>query len=42
MHNSLSQGCCMAPVLFNLHTCIVVERWLAKIKGEDGVGITVH
>ena len=32
----------MAPVLFNLYTCLVVERWLAKIEGEDGVGITVH
>ena len=28
MENRLRQGCCMAPVLFNLYTCLVVERCL--------------
>ena len=26
VENELRQGCCMAPVLFNLYTCLVVER----------------
>ena len=42
MQNGLRQGCCMVPVLFNLYTCLVVERWLAKLEGVDGTGITVH
>jgi len=42
VHNSLRQVCCMAPVLFNLYTCLVVERWLARIEGEYGVGKAVH
>ena len=42
VQNGLRQGCCMAPVLFNLYTCLAVEKWLAKIEGEDGIGITVH
>ena len=27
--NGLRQGCCMTPVLFNLYSCVVVERWHA-------------
>ena len=42
VQNGLRQGCCMAPVLFNLYTCLVVERWLAKLEGVDGTVITVH
>ena len=42
MQNGLRQGCCMVPVLFNLYTSLVVERWLAKLEGIDGTVITVH
>ena len=40
VENGLRQGCCMAPVLFNLYTCLVVERWLIRVEGV-GVGVTV-
>ena len=39
--NGLRQGCCMAPVLFNLYTCLAVERWQERLDGVAGVGITV-
>ena len=39
--NGLRQGCCMAPVLFNLHTCLTMERWSERVEGAEGVGITV-
>ena len=42
VHNGLRQGCCTAPVLFNLNTCLEVERWLAKIEGEDGIVMIGH
>ena len=38
--NGLRQGFCMAPVLFNLYTCLAVERWLARVKDNEEVGIT--
>ena len=37
--NGLRQGCCMAPVLFNLYMCAVVECWHAKLGHAEGVGI---
>ena len=40
VQNGLKQGCCMAPVLFNLYTCLALERWLCRVEGE-GVGITL-
>ena len=27
VNNGLRQGCCMAPVLFNLYTCLMLECW---------------
>ena len=29
----------MAPVLFNLYACLVVERWTARVAELKGVGI---
>lgn len=28
-------------VLFSLYTCLVVERWLERVKGTEGVGVTI-
>ena len=34
LQNGLRQGCCcMAPVLFNLYTCLVMEGRLSKVEG---------
>ena len=42
VQNGLRQGCCMAPVLFNPFTCLVVEQWQARVEGADGVGIKLN
>ena len=39
VENDLRQGCCMAPVLFNLYTCLMMECWHAKVKTVAGVGV---
>ena len=38
VNNGLRQGCTMAPTLFNLYACAVVERWLSRVNDTDGVG----
>ena len=30
----------MAPVLFNLYIYLAVEKWLERVEGAEGVGIT--
>ena len=40
--NGLRQGCCMAPVLFNLYACLLVERWTARIQQSDGIGVQLR
>ena len=39
--NGLRQGCCMAPVLFNLYTCLAMERWHEMTKQMRGIGLTL-
>ena len=41
MENGLRQGYCMAPVLFSLYTCVVLEQWKARVEGVDGAGINL-
>ncbi|XP_062521682.1 uncharacterized protein LOC134196544 [Corticium candelabrum] len=41
VQNCLRQGCCIAPVLFNVYTCLAVERWLVRIEDTEGVGIMI-
>ena len=42
VENELRQGCCMAPVLFNLYTTLVIKRWQDRVAGNEGVGITLR
>ena len=37
--NELRQGCTLAPVLFNIYACLVVERWSARVADMEGVGM---
>lgn len=41
VENGLRQGCCMAPVLFNLYTTLLIERWKATLAGVNGVRVAV-
>ena len=41
VRNDPCKGCCMAPVLLNLYTCLS-ERWLEKVRGNKGVGMTIQ
>ena len=31
--------CCMAPILFNLYTDLLMECWTTRVEEQDGVGI---
>ena len=36
------QGRCMSPVLFNLFSCTLLERWKQILNGVDGVGVRLY
>jgi len=36
--NGLRQGCTMAPTLFNLYACLMMERWTAQVRDLEGAG----
>ena len=36
--NGPRQGCTMAPTLFNLYACLMVERWAAQVEDIVGAG----
>jgi len=39
VNNGLRQSCYMSPVLFNLFSCVVLERWMQKL---EGVGVQLY
>ena len=39
INNGLRQGCSMLVVLFNLYSCLVIERWNARASSLEGAGI---
>ena len=41
VRNGLRQRCCMAPVLFNLYTCLAVERWWVRVEPTERVSIII-
>ena len=41
MDNGLRQGCTIAPVLFNLFMCAVMERWHRLIDGDGDIGLRI-
>ena len=39
VNNGLRQGCSMAPVLFNLNSCLVIKRWNSRVSSLEHTGI---
>ena len=39
VNNGLRQGCSMAPVLFNLYSCLVIERWNSRVSSLEDTGM---
>ena len=42
VQNGLYQGCCIEPVVIDLYTCLAVERWLEKVRGDEGMDIIIQ
>ena len=42
VRNGLRQGCTMAPTLFNLYSCLIMERWMEQVRHLEGVGICLR
>ena len=40
--NGLRQVCCMAPVLFNLYTSVLLQCWKSRVGESDGVGLDLR
>ena len=40
--NGLRQGCTMAPSLFNLYACLMVEQWTDRMRHVDGAGMCLR